>query len=283
MAAENVVDVTIQNFQQVLLEGSKEKLIIIDFWADWCESCKQLMPILERIAAQNPEQLTLAKVNCDDQQELAMQFGIRSLPTVAFFKDGQPLDSFTGVKSESEIKELLSQHLPSPTDNLISKAQQALAEGNAADAYTYAKQAYDVDSTNIDCVKLLAEAAVDNGRLEQAKNLANTIPMVEQNQDYQRILSKIELAENAADSPELRALQEQVDAEPEADDLRMQLAVQLHQAHRDEEALQHLFRVLRKDPANADARRYTLDIINALPDGDPLSSRARRELYSMMY
>lgn len=283
MAAENVVDVTIQNFQQVLLEGSKEKLIIIDFWADWCESCKQLMPILERIAAQNPEQLTLAKVNCDDQQELAMQFGIRSLPTVAFFKDGQPLDSFTGVKSESEIKELLSQHLPSPTDNLISKAQQALAEGNAADAYTYAKQAYDVDSTNIDCVKLLAEAAVDNGRLEQAKNLANTIPMVEQNQDYQRILSKIELAENAADSPELRALQEQVEAEPEADDLRMQLAVQLHQAHRDEEALQHLFRVLRKDPANADARRYTLDVINALPDGDPLSSRARRELYSMMY
>lgn len=283
MAAGNVVDVTIQNFQQVLLEGSQEKLIIIDFWADWCEPCKQLMPILERIAAQYPEQLTLAKVNCDEQQELAMQFGIRSLPTVALFKDGQPIDSFTGVKSENEIKELLSQHLPSPTDGLIEKAQQALAEGNAADAYTYAKQACDVDSGNMQCIKLLAEAAVDNGRLEQAKELVGTIPMVEQDQDYQRIVSKIKLAEEAADSPEIRALQEQVDADPQAHELRLKLAIQLHQSKRDEEALQHLFLVLRKDPVNEEAKRNIMDVINALPDGDPLSSRARRELYSMMY
>ena len=108
MAADNIVDVTIQNFQQVLLEGSKEKLVIIDFWADWCEPCKQLMPTLERIASQYPEQVTLAKINCDDQQELAMQFGVRSLPTHAFFKDGQPVDSFAGVKSETEIMTMLS-------------------------------------------------------------------------------------------------------------------------------------------------------------------------------
>ncbi|MGM0525659.1 MAG: thioredoxin [Pseudomonadota bacterium] len=283
MAAENIVDVTIQNFQQVLLEGSQEKLVIIDFWADWCESCKQLMPTLERIASQYPDQVTLAKINCDEQQELAMQFGIRSLPTVAFFKDGQPIDSFSGVKSEAEIKEMLSQHLPGPADDLIQKAQQAMAESKSADAYTFAKQAYDIDASNMQALKLLAEAAVDNGRLEQARELAAAIPMVEHDNDYQRILSKIELAADAADSPELRALQEQVEKTPDDHELRLKLALQLQQAHRDEEALDHAFTVLRKDPANADAKRYAMDIINALPDGDPLASKARRILYSMMY
>jgi len=283
MAADNIVDVTIQNFQQVLLEGSKEKLVIIDFWADWCEPCKQLMPTLERIASQYPEQVTLAKINCDDQQELAMQFGIRSLPTVAFFKDGQPVDSFGGVKSESEIKEMLSKHLPSPADEYIQQAQQAMAEGNAADAYTFAKQAFDIDNRNMLALKLLAEAAVDNGRLAQAKELAETIPMVEQDNDYQRLMSKIDLAEQAADSPEIRNLQQHVEQQPDDFATRLQLALALQQARRDEEALDHAFYVMRKDPANADAKRFALDIINALPDGDPLASRARRTLYSMMY
>lgn len=283
MAAENIVDVTLQNFQQVLLEGSKDKLVIIDFWADWCEPCKQLMPILERIAAEKQEHVVLAKINCDEQQELAMQFGIRSLPTVAFFKDGQPVDSFGGVKSETEIKELLSKHLPGPADDDIAKAQQAMGEGNAAQAYTYAKQAYDVDSSNMLAVKLLAEAAVDNGRLAQAKELAATIPMVEQDSDYQRLVSKIELAEQAADSPEVRKLQQHVEQQPDDVESRLKLALALQQAHRDEEALEHAFYVMRKDPANTDARRFALDIINALPDGDPLASRARRTLYSMMY
>ena len=241
------------------------------------------MPTLERIASQYPEQVTLAKINCDDQQELAMQFGIRSLPTVAFFKDGQPVDSFGGVKSESEIKEMLSKHLPSPADEYIQQAQQAMAEGNAADAYTFAKQAFDIDNRNMLALKLLAEAAVDNGRLAQAKELAETIPMVEQDNDYQRLMSKIELAEQAADSPEIRNLQQHVEQQPDDFATRLQLALALQQAHRDEEALDHAFYVMRKDPANADAKRFALDIINALPDGDPLASRARRTLYSMMY
>lgn len=283
MAAENIVDVTLQNFQQVLLEGSKEKLVIIDFWADWCEPCKQLMPVLESIAAQYPEQVTLAKINCDEQQELAMQFGVRSLPTVAFFKDGQPLDSFGGVKSETEIKEMLKKHLPSPADDYLQRAQIALGEGNAVDAYTFAKQAYDLDNSNMQAIKLLAEAAVDHGRLAQAKELADAIPMVEQDNDYQRLMSKIELAEEAADSPEIRKLQEHIEVTPDDHDARLKLALALQQAHRDEEALEQAFHVMRKDPANADAKRFTLDIINALPDGDPLASRARRTLYSMMY
>lgn len=283
MSQSNIIDVTLQNFQQVLLEGSKEKLVIIDFWADWCESCKQLMPVLEKLAGEYSEQVILAKINCDDQQELAMQFGIRSLPTVAFFKNGEPVDSFGGVKTESEVRNILSQHLPSPSDELLQQAQIAMGEGDANKAYTLAKQAYDLDNTDMPTVKLLAEAAVDAGRLEQAKELVAAIPMVEQDSDYQRVKGKLELAEEAADSPELRALQEQVEQHPDDLSLKLQLALKCHEAQRDEEALQLVFTVLTKDVNFDNAKKYALDIINSLPDGDPLAATYRRKLYSTMY
>lgn len=283
MSQSNIIDVTLQNFQQVLLEGSKEKLVIIDFWADWCEPCKQLMPVLEKLAGEYNDQVILAKINCDDQQELAMQFGIRSLPTVAFFKNGEPVDSFGGVKTEGEIREILNKHLPSPSDNLIQQAQVAMGEGDANKAYTLAKQAYDLDNTDMAAVKLLAEAAVDAGRLDQAKELVAAIPMVEQDSDYQRIKGKLELAEDAADTPELRALQDQAEQNPDDLSLKLQLALKFHEANRDEEALQLVFTVLTKDVNFEGAKKYALDIINSLPDGDPLAATYRRKLYSMMY
>ena len=283
MSESNIVNLDLQNFQQVLLEGSKEKLIIIDFWADWCEPCKQLMPVLEKLAMQYSDQVILAKINCDEQQELAAQFGIRSLPTVAFFKDGQPVDSFGGVKTEGEIQEILTKHLPSPSDDLIQQAQTAMGEGDANTAYTLAKQAYDLDNASMQALKLLAEAAVDAGRLDQAKELVAKIPLVEQDGDYQRIKGKLELAEDAADSPELRALQKQVESNPDDLALKLQLALKFHEANRDEEALQQVFIVLGRDVNFADAKKYALDIINSLPDGDPLAATYRRKLYSTMY
>ncbi|PHQ92059.1 thioredoxin [Idiomarina sp.] len=283
MSESNIVNLDLQNFQQVLLEGSKEKLIIIDFWADWCEPCKQLMPVLEKLAMQYSDQVILAKINCDEQQELAAQFGIRSLPTVAFFKDGQPVDSFGGVKTEGEIREILTKHLPSPSDDLIQQAQTAMGEGDANTAYTLAKQAYDLDNASMQALKLLAEAAVDAGRLDQAKELVAKIPLVEQDGDYQRIKGKLELAEDAADSPELRALQKQVESNPDDLALKLQLALKFHEANRDEEALQQVFIVLGRDVNFADAKKYALDIINSLPDGDPLAATYRRKLYSTMY
>ncbi len=99
-----IVDITVENFQQIIIEASQDKLVLIDFWADWCEPCKDLMPILEKLAGEYSQHLILAKVDCEAQQEVAAQFGIRSLPTVMVVQNGQPVDGFAGVQPDKASK-----------------------------------------------------------------------------------------------------------------------------------------------------------------------------------
>lgn len=281
--SSNIVNVTLENFQQVILEGSKSKLVVIDFWADWCEPCKQLMPVLEKIAADYPNDLVLAKIDCEAQQQLAAQFGIRSLPTVAIFKDGQALDGFAGVEPESAIRARLEPHLPKPEDELLQQAQGLLEAGDSKNAYTKAKQAFDLNESSLPARMLLAEAAVTTGLIEQAKALLADIRLADQDQAYQHVKSMIELAEQAADSPELRELTAAVEAAPTDLAMRLSLAIKLFEANRSEEALEHAFIVLQADINFADARQHTLNMINSLPAGDPLAAQFRRRLYSMLY
>lgn len=283
MTAPNIIDITLENAQQVIIEGSKQRLVIVDFWADWCEPCKQLMPILEKIAREHPDSITLAKVNCDEQQQLAMQFGVRSLPTVALFKDGQPVDGFAGVESESQILARLQPHLPNPADDDLRAAEQALQQEDFDTAYALAKQVNDIEPERADAKLILASAAVQLGRLSQAEELLNSIGMADQHGLYQHVKAQIELAAQAADSPELQALVAAVEAAPEDAKQRLQLAAALHQAHRSDEALAHIFSILSHDINATEAKQQALSVINALPSGDPLAARYRRKLYSMLY
>lgn len=275
--------VTIENFQQVILEGSKTKLIIVDFWADWCEPCKQLMPVLEKLASEYSDRVTLAKIDCEEQQQLAAQFGIRSLPTVAFFKDGQPVDGFAGVEPESAIRARIEQHIPGPGDDLLQKAQQLLEQEQFEEAYSTAKQAYDLQPDDVQVQLTLADAACSLGRIEQTESLLAAIRLADQDSYFQHVQSKLQLAVQAADSPELRALQQQVSDQPENLELALELASSLYQAQRMEEALEVCFSVLRRDFDFPQAKQQALDMLNGLPKGDPLAARYRRVLYSMMY
>lgn len=283
LAASNSIELTIENFQQVILELSREKLIMVDFWADWCEPCKDLMPILDKLAGEYREHLVLAKVDCDAQQEIAGQFGIRSLPTVMLVKDGQPIDGFAGVQPESQIRELLAKHLPSPEDEYIQQAAELVGQGDYQAAFPLAKQAYDINPDNIDVKYLYIDCAIECGSVEQAKALIETITMVDQDSRYQALQGKIELAEQAAESPEIKALQAQLEANPDDLQVKIDLAVQLHQANKAEDALELLLSVLQKDLNFGDGKKMMLDIINALPDGEPLKSTYRRKVYSLLY
>lgn len=278
-----VVDITVENFQQVILQDSQEKLVMVDFWADWCEPCKDLMPILEKLAGEYSEHMILAKVDCDAQQEVAGQFGIRSLPTVMLVKDGQPVDGFAGVQPEAQIREMLAKYLPNPEDDALQEAAQLAAAGDYQAAFPIVKQAVDLNPDNIDAKYLYIDCLIETGSIAQAKEQLQSIRLVDQDSRYQALNGKIELAEQAADTPEIKQLQEAVEQEPDNLQLKIDLAVQLQQAHKADEALALLYTVLKTDLSFGEARKIMLDMVNALADGDPLKSEYRRKVYGLLY
>jgi putative thioredoxin len=280
---QNPLDITLENFQHVILEESKAKIVMIQFWAPWSEPCTELTPLLQRIASEYQNDLLYARVNCDEQQEIAGQFGVRGLPTVILVKDGQPLDGFAGPQEENQIREMLDKHLPKAEDALLNSALELVEQGNYHEAFNFAKQAFELNNERPDIRLMMADCYVEVGQAELAKKLLSQVKLADQDAKYHAIQGKIELAEQAADSPEIQQLQTELDADPENMDIKVKLAVQLHQAHRNEEALILLISVLRKDLGFGDAKKITLDMINALPDGDPLKSQYRRKIYSLLY
>ncbi|MDX1678444.1 tetratricopeptide repeat protein [Arsukibacterium sp.] len=277
-----IVDVTIQNAREVL-EQSKNQLVIFQFHSARSEGCQQLSPVLKAIVQRYPQQLLLARVDCDQQQDLAMQFGVQSLPTVMLIKDGRPVDGFAGVETEQAIMARLQPYLPKPEDELIARAQQYLAEQNPAEAYPLFKQAVDIAPERAELKVWLADTAISLGQLPQAQSLLAEIRLADQDSVYKAVLAKLELALEAADTPEIRALEQKLAASPDDNSLKEQLAVQYQAAQRSEEALALLLGILRQDLNYGDSKKLFLDILAALPKGDAVASQYRRKLYSLLY
>ena len=278
-----IVDITVENFQQIIIEASQDKLVLIDFWADWCEPCKDLMPILEKLAGEYSQHLILAKVDCESQQEVAAQFGIRSLPTVMVVQNGQPVDGFAGVQPEQQIREMLAKYLPNPEDDLLATAGRAIQQGDYAEALPAAKEALALNPDNVNAKYMLIDCYIETGSIDTAKALLEEIKLVDQDSRYKSLAGKIELAEQAADTPEIRQLQAAVEANPDDLQLKVDLAVQLQQANKAQDALELLYSVLKKELGFGDARKLMMDMVNALADGDPLKSEYRRKVYSLLY
>jgi putative thioredoxin len=279
----NIVDITLENAQQVLIEHSKEKLVVIDFWADWCEPCKQLMPILEKFADEFSETIILAKVNCDEMQQIAMQFRVQSMPTVVLMKDGQPVDGFTGVQPESVIRELIKKYTPAEEQAWVEQANAMMADQNFADAYPLLQKACAGQPENFEYLFLLINCLLELGKGTDAEQLLSNIPLAHQDSNYSMLISKLDLLKEAAESPEIKALESELQSDLDNLSIKVQLAVAYNQAQRNEEALTLLFEVLNKDLGFGDAKKTFLDIVASLPNGDPLASMFRKKLYTLLY
>lgn len=284
MSVQNIVNITEANLQQTL-EQSVATPVLFYFWSERSQHCLQLTPVLESLAAQYNGQFLLAKVDCDAEQMVASQFGLRAIPTVYLFQNGQPVDGFQGPQPEEAIRALLEKVLPREEE---LKAQQALAlieEGKHAEALPLLKDAWQMSNQASEFGLLLAETQIALNRSEDAEAVLKTIPMQDQDTRYQGLVAQIDLLKQAADTPEIQLLQQQVEIDPTNATLATQLALQLHQVGRNEEALELLFSHLSKDLAAADgqARKMLQEILAALGTGDALASKYRRKLYSLLY
>ncbi|TXR54095.1 thioredoxin [Reinekea thalattae] len=282
----NVIDVNEQNFQQVLLEESTRRLVVVDFWAEWCSHCKVLMPILEKLAEEYNGQILLAKVNADEQQAITAQFGVRSLPTVAIMKDGQPIDGFAGAEPESAIRERLNQHLPAPWEADVKAAMELMQQGQNDQALALLRGAYTVSNEEFAIGLLIAECYLNLKRSKEASEILAAATMEQQLEPkYAELVSRLELMQEAADTPAIVELQQKLASQPDNLALKVELAVQYSQAERVEEALQTIYEVVQKDKNYQDgaARKTMLDILNSLGKGDPLAIQYQRKLFTLMY
>ena len=281
MSVENIVNINESNLQQVL-EQSMTTPVLFYFWSERSQHCLQLTPILESLAAQYNGQFILAKLDCDAEQMIAAQFGLRAIPTVYLFQNGQPVDGFQGPQPEEAIRALLDKVLPREEE---LKAQQLMQEGNYTDALPLLKDAWQLSNQNGEIGLLLAETLIALNRSEDAEAVLKTIPLQDQDTRYQGLVAQIELLKQAADTPEIQQLQQQVAENPEDAALATQLALQLRQVGRNEEALELLFGHLRKDLTAADGqtRKTFQEILAALGTGDALASKYRRQLYALLY
>lgn len=277
-----IVDVSLMNAREVL-DRSQQQLVLFQFWSARSAACQQLSPVLEKIVQQYPQQLCLAKVDCDKEQDLAMQFGVQSIPTVMIIKDGRPVDGFAGVETEQQILQRLSAYLPKPEDELIAKAQQFLSEGKAAEAYPLLAEAQTLAPERVEITLWLADTAITLGQLSQAEKLLASVRMADQDALYKTVLAKLELAQQATNTPEIQALEAKLAAAPDDKALKEQLAVQYQAVLRSEEALALLLHILQQDLNFGQSKKLYLDILAALPKGDPIASAYRRRLYALLY
>ena len=284
-ASAHSVEIDESNAQQLLIEESMTRPVVVDFWADWCEPCKQLMPILEKLAQEYQGAFLLAKVNADEQQMLAQQLGVRSLPTIMVIKEGQPIDGFSGAQPESAVREMLDKHLPSPQAGALVEAEQLLAEGDVPGALALYRSVWEESGKKLEFTLAYAGALVTANRLDEAETLLQEVRLADQDARYEQLVAQIELGREAARSPEVEALEAAIAADPEDHATRIQLAIQLSQVAQYRDALEHLMTVLRadRDFNGGEVRKVILDTLATIGKGDPLAAEYQRKLFSLMY
>ncbi len=246
----HVFDVTVENFETDVIAASDNTPIVIDFWAPWCGPCKTLTPILEKLALEYGGRFRLAKVNSDEQQEIAGMFGIRSIPTVIALKGQKPVSAFQGAQPESAVRQFLDKILPSVTDEKLGKAKEKLDAGDingAVDELTVALAL----NPGLDAARImLADIAMRDNRIEEAKkHLEGCKPITAMEEDFQRVATKIVAAEEAGNSPEAAALSARIQANPNDHDARFHLAAVYAAQSQYEPAFQTLLESVQLDRA----------------------------------
>jgi putative thioredoxin len=278
--------VTASNFMTDVVEASAHMPVLVDFWAPWCAPCRQLMPILDRLAQEYAGRLQLAKVNTDEQQELAQQIGIRSLPTVVMFKDRTAVEHFVGVQPESQIRALIEKHLPKVADAPLDRARVLKTSGDFAGARSLIQQALTGDAENVTLQVELAELRALEGDVEGARHELERLQGVEPNHAaVKRLAALIEFSEVVAAYPDVRALKERVATNDSDLELRHALAVHQLLGGDVEPALNTWLDMLRHNRTFTDdlARRSLVLAFELIGDADPIVAKTRREMAKAMF
>ena len=281
-SSPHIQDVTTDNFTAVL-ETSRRVPVLVDFWAAWCGPCRMLLPIVSRLAEEYAGQFVLAKVNIDEQPELATRFGVRSVPTVKLVKNGEVVDEFLGAQPESAVRAFLDRHIERESDRIAAEAEALLAAGQVAEATQRLEAALAAEPGSSHLLVALADAALHAGDSARARVLLEQLPVAARDDTVARIEARLEFADRAADIPPLEALLARVQANADDSEARHQLATHQLVAGQNEAALDNLLELLKRDRNYRDAARADMLKVFQLLGDQALVSRYRGLMFNALH
>lgn len=282
----SVFTATAENFYTDVLEASHERPVLVDFWADWCAPCRMLMPILAKLADEYAGRFLLAKVNTEEERELAAQSGIRSLPTVMLFKNGQAVDQFMGALPESQVREFLDRHLPRDSDKLLVRAEGLLRTGDLAGAARLIDQARakDPDNARISLAEARIKAA--EGDVTGAQELIDRLPLeLLGDPEVAAVRAQVAFTGALAGAPPESELAARLQADPRDSDARYRLAAYRVARGDYAGALDQLLELLKRDRAYGEdaARKGMVMIFDLLGSDHELVAPYRAKMLSALY
>ena len=283
------------NFVADVIDASHDAPVIVDFWAPWCGPCKQLTPILEKVVRDARGAVRLVKINTDENQELAAQMRVQSIPAVFAFIKGRPVNAFAGLQPESQVKAFVQRLIqsaggqvgPSPVEQALEQAEEALARGDAGTASAIFAQVMAHDPKNAAAIAGLAKCHIDAGNFAEARKvLERATADIANNAAIAAARTALELAEqskqSAGQTGDLRRRLEQNANDHQA---RLDLAMALYGGGEREQAIEELLEAIRRDRRwnEEAARKQLVKLFEALGPTDPLTISARRRLSSLLF
>ena len=275
-----IVNTTAETFEQDVLERSQHVLVVLDFWAEWCGPCKLLTPIIEQLARDYAGQFVLVKVNIDQLQAQAGQFGIQSIPTVVAMLDGQPIDYFAGVMPEDQLREWI--------DRLLQASSLAgirdLESSDPAAAEQKYREAMLAEPENMTLLTGLGRTLVAQGKVDEAHQIVERLEAGGfLDSEGEQLRSQLHLKDHGDD--DLAALRQSAAQAPDDLPLQKQLADALAARGKYEPALDICLQLVERDPSGVgdEARQLMLDVFRILPPDSEIVTEYRRRLTALLY
>ena len=277
----HIAELNAGNFAHEVVEASRQLPVLVDFWAEWCQPCRQLSPLLVSLATELAGKLKVVKINTDRERELAAKFGIRNLPTVMLFKDGRPVDQFSGLIPKSAITDFLDRHMPRESDALLQQARESADSGDLAGAVSLLRKALADDPDNNRIHPVLIRLLIKAGDYVQAEQLIKNLPVNLQHSDDISVLqASLRFLGILRDAPDVPALVADIEKDP--DDLLSRYQLSAHKVILEEyeAAMDQLLEIIRRDRTYRDdgARKALLDIFTILGNSGDLVKRYRSKL-----